>query len=176
MFPRLLLLQSKSLRPLLTGEFVGRSSETQGEMRKQWILSGAANGPIPPQNQPQKRKNRPEVRSAENFQNGRPCSDEQLRLSFRSKNTQIIGNKRSLIPVTNSRPNGGFCTIDSPFAKIPPQIERTCAVRPSQIPFNGEFSTPESEFVTENGGCTAQNGHGLYDCPKTEKRQRPLTF
>ena len=96
--------------------------------------------------------------------NGRPCSDEQLRLSFRSKNTQIVGNKRSLIPVANSRPNGSFRTIDSPFVKIPPQIERTCAVRPSQIPFNGEFSTPESEFVTENGGCTAQNGHGLYDC------------
>ena len=70
-FPRLLLLQSKSLRPLLTGEFVGRSSKTQRGMRKQWILSGAANGPIPPQNQPQKRKSRPEVRSAENFQNGR---------------------------------------------------------------------------------------------------------
>ena len=31
-FPRLLLLQSKSLRPLLTGEFVGRSSKTQREM------------------------------------------------------------------------------------------------------------------------------------------------
>ena len=41
-------------------------------MRKQWILSGAANGPIPPQNQPQKRKSRPEVRSAENRKNGRP--------------------------------------------------------------------------------------------------------
>ena len=70
-FPRLLLLQSKSLRPLLAGEFVGRSSETQREMRKQRILSGTANGPIPPQNQPQKRKNRPEVRSAENRKNGR---------------------------------------------------------------------------------------------------------
>lgn len=70
-FPRLLLLQSKSLRPLLSGEFVGRSSKTQREMRKQWILSGAANGPIQPQNQPRKRKNRPEVRSAENFENGR---------------------------------------------------------------------------------------------------------
>ena len=55
-FPRLLLLQSKSLRPLLAGEFVGRSSETQREMRKQRILSGTANGPIPPQNQPQKQK------------------------------------------------------------------------------------------------------------------------
>ena len=73
-FPRLLLLQSKSLRPLLAGEFVGRSSETQREMRKQRILSGTANGPIPPQNQPQKRKNRPEVRSAENQENGRPSS------------------------------------------------------------------------------------------------------
>lgn len=73
-FPRLLLLQSKSLRPLLAGEFVGRSSETQREMRKQRILSGTANGPIPPQNQPQKRKNRPEVRSAENRKNGRPIS------------------------------------------------------------------------------------------------------
>ena len=104
---------------------------------------------------------------------GRPCSDEQLRLSFRSNNTQIVGNKRSLIPVANSRPNGVSCTIDSPFVKILPQIERTCAVRPSQIPFNGEFSTPESEFVTENGGCTAQNGHGLYGCPKTEKRRQP---
>ena len=103
----------------------------------------------------------------------RPCSDEQLRLSFRSKNTQIVGNKRSLIPVANTRLNGGFRTIDSPFVKIPPQIERTCAVRPSQIPFSGEFSTPESEFVTENGGCTAKNGHGLYDCPKTEKRRQP---
>ena len=70
-FPRLLLLQSKSLRPLLAGEFVGRSSETQREMRKQRILSGTANGPISPQNQPQKRKNRPEVRSAENRKNGR---------------------------------------------------------------------------------------------------------
>ena len=70
-FPRLLLLQSKSLRPLLTGEFVGRSSETQREMRKQWILSGAANRPVQPQNQPQKRKSRPEVRSAENQENGR---------------------------------------------------------------------------------------------------------
>ena len=55
-FPRLLLLQSKSLRPLLTGEFVGRSSKTQREMRKQWILSGAANGPVQPQNQPQNEK------------------------------------------------------------------------------------------------------------------------
>ena len=73
-FPRLLLLQSKSLRPLLAGEFVGRSSETQREMRKQRILSGTANGPISPQNQPQKRKNRPEVRSAENRKNGRPIS------------------------------------------------------------------------------------------------------
>ena len=70
-FLRLLLLQSKSLRPLLTGEFVGRSSETQREMRKQRILSGTANGPIPPQNQPPKRKNRPEDWSAEKFQNGR---------------------------------------------------------------------------------------------------------
>ena len=70
-FPRLLHLQSKSLQPLLTGEFVGRSSKTQRGMRKQWILSGAANGPIPPQNQPQKRKSRPEVRSAENRKNGR---------------------------------------------------------------------------------------------------------
>ena len=74
-FPRLLLLQSKSLRPLLAGEFVGRSSETQREMRKQRILSGTANGPIPPQNQPQKRKNRPEVRSAENQENGRATYD-----------------------------------------------------------------------------------------------------
>ena len=48
-FPRLLLLQSKSLRPLLTGEIVGRSSETQRKMRKQWILSDAASGPIQPQ-------------------------------------------------------------------------------------------------------------------------------
>lgn len=56
MFPRLLLLQSKSLRPLLTGEFVGRSSKTQREMRKQWILSGVANGPIQPKNQPQNEK------------------------------------------------------------------------------------------------------------------------
>lgn len=64
-FLRLLILQSKSLRPLLTGEFVWRSLKTQMEMRKQWILSGAANGPIPPQNQPQKRKGRPEIRSAE---------------------------------------------------------------------------------------------------------------
>ena len=55
-FLRLLLLQSKSLRPLLTGEFTGRSSETQGEMRKQWILSGAAKGPVPPQNQPRNEK------------------------------------------------------------------------------------------------------------------------
>ena len=70
-FLRLLLLQSKSLRPLLTGEFVGRSSETQREMRKQWILSGTADGPIQTQNQPRKRKSRPEVRSAENFENGR---------------------------------------------------------------------------------------------------------
>ena len=56
MFPRLLLLQSKSLRPLLTGEFVGRSSKTQREMRKQWILSGVANSPIQPKNQPQNEK------------------------------------------------------------------------------------------------------------------------
>ena len=77
-FPRLLLLQSKSLRPLLAGEFVGRSSETQREMRKQRILSGTANGPIPPQNQPQKRKKRPEVRSAENQENGR---GERIRTS-----------------------------------------------------------------------------------------------
>ena len=69
-FPRLLLLQSKSLRPLLSGEFVGRSSETQRKMRKQWILSGTAKRPVQPQNQPQKRKNRPEDRSAENSQNG----------------------------------------------------------------------------------------------------------
>ena len=69
-FPRLLLLQSKSLRPLLSGEFVGRSSETQREMRKLWILSGTAKRPVQPQNQPQKRKNRPEDRSAENSQNG----------------------------------------------------------------------------------------------------------
>ena len=55
-FLRLLLLQSKSLRPLLTGEFVGRSSETQREMRKQRILSGAAKGPVPPQNQPRNEK------------------------------------------------------------------------------------------------------------------------
>ena len=71
-FPRLLLLQSKSLRPLLPGEFVGRSSETQREMRKQRILSDTANEPVHPQNQPRKRKNRPEVRSVENVQNGRP--------------------------------------------------------------------------------------------------------
>ena len=69
-FPRLLLLPSKSQRSLLTGEFVGRSSETQREMRKQWILSGTAKRPVQPQNQPQKRKNRPEDRSAENSQNG----------------------------------------------------------------------------------------------------------
>ena len=70
LFPRLLLLQSKSLRPMLTGEFVGRSSETQREMRKQWNLSDAANGPTQTRNHPPKRKKRPEVQSAENFQNG----------------------------------------------------------------------------------------------------------
>ena len=56
-FPRLLLLQSKSLRPLLAGEFVGRSSETQREMRKQWNLSDAANGPTQTRNHPQNKKN-----------------------------------------------------------------------------------------------------------------------
>ena len=95
--------------------------------------------------------------------NGRPCSDEQLRLSFRSKNTQIVGNKRSLIPVANSRPNGGFRTIDSPFVKIPPQIERTCAVWSPQIPFSGEFSTPKAEFVTKEGGNSGKSAPGLSD-------------
>ena len=56
MFPRLLLLQSKSLRPLLSGEFVGRSSETQREMRKQWNLSDAANGATQTRNHPQNEK------------------------------------------------------------------------------------------------------------------------
>ena len=40
----------------LRRKFVGRSSKTQRGMRKQWILSGAANGPIPPQNQPRNEK------------------------------------------------------------------------------------------------------------------------
>ena len=61
----------KGVGDVIAGEFVGRSSETQREMRKQRILSGTANGPIPPQNQPQKRKTRPEDRSAENQENGR---------------------------------------------------------------------------------------------------------
>ncbi len=56
LFPRLLLLQSKSLRPMLTGEFVGRSSEPQREMRKQWNLSDAANGPTQTRNHPQNEK------------------------------------------------------------------------------------------------------------------------
>ena len=29
------------------------------------------------------------------------------------------------------------------------------------IPFSGEFSTPESEFITENGGNSRQRGRGL---------------
>ena len=112
--------------------------------------------------------------TVENKKTGRPCSDELLRLSFRSKNTQIVGNKRSLIPFANSRPDVVFRTIDSPFVKIPPRIERTCAVSSSQIPFSGEFSTPKAEFATENGGCTAQNEYGLYDCRKTEKQRSLL--
>ena len=42
---------------MLTGEFVGRSSETQREMRKQWNLSDAANGPTQTRNHPQNKKN-----------------------------------------------------------------------------------------------------------------------
>ena len=41
---------------MLTGEFVGRSSETQREMRKQWNLSDAANGPTQTRNHPQNEK------------------------------------------------------------------------------------------------------------------------
>ena len=90
-----------------------------------------------------------------NFDRGHPCvqnsvataSDEQLRFSFCSENTQIVGNKRGLFAVANLRPNAVFRTFDSPLAEISPQIERTCAVRPSQIPFSGEFSTPESRLA-----------------------------
>ena len=71
-FPRPLLLQSKSLRPLPCGEFTDGDWKTQWRMRKIRILSGAVNGKIYPQIQPQKRKSRPKVRSAENTKNGRP--------------------------------------------------------------------------------------------------------
>ena len=55
-FPSKNALQSKSLDLYSPGEFVGRSSETQRKMRKQWILSDAANGPIQSQNQPRNEK------------------------------------------------------------------------------------------------------------------------
>lgn len=106
-FPRLLLLQSKSLRPLLAGEFVGRSSETQREMRKQRILSGTANGPIPPQNQPQKRKNRPEVRSAENQENGRGSEIRTRDLLVPNQSryqTALRPEPRTLAYYTSGRP------------------------------------------------------------------------
>ncbi len=41
---------------MLTGEFVGRSSETQRKMRKQWNLSDAANGPTQTRNHPRNEK------------------------------------------------------------------------------------------------------------------------
>ena len=77
-FPRPLLLQSKSLRPLPCGEFTDGDWKTQWRMRKIRILSGAVNGKIYPQIQPQKRKSRPKVRSAENTKNGRPFFFAQI--------------------------------------------------------------------------------------------------
>ena len=41
---------------MFTGEFVGRSSEPQREMRKQWNLSDAANGPTQTRNHPRNEK------------------------------------------------------------------------------------------------------------------------
>ena len=110
------------------------------------------------------------VKKAKKWSSNNPIISATLFEAVKSHKLLVMNTV--LFAVANSRPNGGFRDFYSPSVKIPPQIERTRAVRPSQIPFSGEFSTPESEFVTENGGCTAQNGHGLYDCRKTERRRQ----
>ena len=68
-FPRLLLLQSKSLDFYSPGEFTGRGSETHLHKRKVEILRFRAKRALS-SNLPPKRKNRPEDRSAENQENG----------------------------------------------------------------------------------------------------------
>ena len=68
-FPSKNALQSKSLDFYSPEEFTGRRSETHLHKRKVKILRCLENGALS-SNLPPKRKNRPEDRSAENFQNG----------------------------------------------------------------------------------------------------------
>ena len=69
-FPSKNALRTK--RPVFysPGEFTGRGSEAHLHKRKAEILRCQENGALS-SNLPPKRKNRPEDRSAENFQNGR---------------------------------------------------------------------------------------------------------
>ena len=90
------------------------------------------------------------VKKAKKWSSNNPIISATLFEAVKSHKLLVMNTV--LFAVANSRPNGGFRDFYSPSVKIPPQIERTRAVLPLQTPFNGEFSTPESEFITENGG------------------------